>query len=112
MIAQTKRPPRDWNSPGAWPTGGIPVSNRNGSRVPGHVKTVQRNRGPVFYLKYRQADGQQVQKLLGAKWTERGRPPAGYYTDKTAEQALQAVLADARRGQAGRRCPTSRKDLR
>src|SRR3954466_5818697 len=67
-------------------------------RVTGHVKTVERKRGPVFYLKYRLADGRQVQKLLGPKWTERGRPSAGYFTDRTAEEALQEVLADARRG--------------
>ena len=67
-------------------------------RVTGHVRTVQRRRGPVFYLKYRLADGRQVQQLLGPKWTERGRPPAGYFTDRTAEEALQELLADARRG--------------
>jgi integrase len=57
-----------------------------------------RKRGPVYYMKYRLADGRQVQKLLGPAWTERSRPPAGYFTKKTAEEALQAVLADARRG--------------
>src|SRR4051812_10434066 len=67
-------------------------------RVTGHVGTVQRKRGPVFYLKYRLADGRQVQKVLGPKWTERGRPPAGYFTDRTAREALQELLADARRG--------------
>jgi integrase len=75
-------------------------------RVTGHVKIVQRKRGPVFYLKYRLADGRQVQKLLGPKWTERGRPPVGYFTDRTADEALQELLADARRGTlagAGRR---------
>jgi len=59
---------------------------------------VQRQRGPVFYLKYRLADGRQVQVMLGPKWTERGRPPAGYFTQRTAEEALQELLADARRG--------------
>jgi hypothetical protein len=67
-------------------------------RVTGHVRTVQRRRGPVFYLKYRLADGRQVQQLLGPKWTQRSRPPAGYFTDRTAEEALQDLLADARRG--------------
>lgn len=64
----------------------------------GHVKIVQRKRGPVFYLKYRLPNGRQVERLLGPKWTERGRPAAGYYTDRTAEDALQELLADARRG--------------
>lgn len=67
-------------------------------RVTGHVKTVQRKRGSVFYLKYRLPSGRQVEKLLGPKWTERGRPPAGYFTDRTADHALQELLADARRG--------------
>jgi len=66
--------------------------------VTGHVKRVERHRGPQFYVKYRGPDGRQVQKLLGPAWTERGRPPTGYFTAKTAEQALQAILADARRG--------------
>jgi integrase len=39
-----------------------------------------------------------VQKLLGPAWTERSRPPAGYYTRKTAQDALDELLADARRG--------------
>jgi len=58
----------------------------------------KRQRGPVYYLRYRLADGRHVQKLLGPAWTERSRPPTGYYTKRTAEEALQQVLADARRG--------------
>ncbi len=67
-------------------------------RVTGHVSLKQRQRGPVWYVKYRLADGRQVQRLLGPAWTERSRPPAGYYTRRTADEALQALLADARRG--------------
>ncbi len=37
----------------------------------------------------------QVQKKLGPAWTERGRPPAGYFTKRTAEEWLRAR---ARRG--------------
>jgi hypothetical protein len=33
------------------------------SRVTGHVSLRKRDRGDVFYLKYRLADGRQVQKL-------------------------------------------------
>ena len=53
---------------------------------------------PVYYLKYRLPDGRQVKRRLGKAWTERGRAPAGYYTSGTAEEALQAILTDARRG--------------
>jgi len=68
------------------------------ARVTGHASLRERKRGSVWYLKYRLADGRQVQKLLGPAWTERSRPPAGYYTRKTANEALQELLTDARRG--------------
>ena len=69
------------------------------SQVSGHVRLVKRKRGPdKWYLKYRLADGRQVQKCLGPTWEGRGRPPAGHFTQKTAEAALQEILTDARRG--------------
>lgn len=68
------------------------------ARVTGHLNLRKRKRGPVWYLRYRLADGRHVQKLLGPAWTERSRPPTGYYTKRTAEEALQQELADARRG--------------
>jgi integrase len=68
------------------------------ARVTGHVNIKQRKRGDVYYLKYRLPDGRQVQKLLGPAWNAHSRPPAGYYTKRTAEEALQELLADARRG--------------
>ena len=64
----------------------------------GHVFRVDRARGPVWYMKYRLPDGRQVQKKLGPAWTERGRPPAGYFTNRVAEDALRSVLDEARRG--------------
>jgi len=72
--------------------------NASAARVSGHIRLVQRQRGAVWYVKFRRADGRQVQKKLGPAWTERGRPPAGYFTRRTAEEALQAILTDARRG--------------
>lgn len=66
--------------------------------VSGHVFTWQRKRGLQWYAKYRLPDGRQVQKLLGPAWTQRGRPPAGYFTKRTANEALDAILTDARRG--------------
>ncbi len=56
-------------------------------RVTGHVSLRKRKGGAVFYVKYRLADGRQVQKLLGPAWTERSRPPGGYFTRRTAEEA-------------------------
>jgi integrase len=68
------------------------------NRVSGHVSLVERQRGDQFYVKYRLPDGRQVQKRLGPAWEGPGRSPAGYYTRRTAEEELQAILADARRG--------------
>jgi integrase len=67
-------------------------------RVTGHVLLNRGKRGPVYYMKYRFADGRQKMTRIGPQWTERSRPPAGYYTKRTAEEVLQATLADARRG--------------
>jgi hypothetical protein len=64
----------------------------------GHVFRVERRRGAVWYAKYRLPDGRQVQKKIGPAWSERGRPPAGYYTRRQAEDWLRDVLHDARRG--------------
>lgn len=66
--------------------------------VSGHVFQVKRARGVQWYAKYRLPDGRQVQKRLGPEWSEKGRPPAGYFTRKTAQVALQAILTDVRRG--------------
>jgi integrase len=64
----------------------------------GHVFRIERKRGPGWYAKYRLPDGRQVQKRLGPAWTDRGRPPAGYFAKRTAETWLRDVLDDARRG--------------
>jgi integrase len=68
------------------------------ARITGHVSLKQRQHGSVWYLKYRLADGRQVQKKLGPEWTAKGRPPAGFYTERMAEEKLQARLTDLRRG--------------
>jgi integrase len=64
----------------------------------GHVYGVARKAGPVWYAKYRLTDGRQVQKKIGPAWRERGRPPAGYFTKRTAEAWLADVLQQARQG--------------
>jgi integrase len=64
----------------------------------GHVFRIERMPGPVWYAKYRLPDGRQVQKKLGPAWTDRGRPPAGYFTKRLAEAWLRSTLEDARRG--------------
>jgi integrase len=69
-------------------------------RVSGSVAIVDRKRGPVWYARYRTLSGQQRQKLLGPAWTGRGRPPAGYFTKRTAEDWLRDHLDEARRSAA------------
>jgi hypothetical protein len=64
----------------------------------GHVFRVERTRGPVWYAKYRLPDGRQVQKKIGPAWTDRGRPPAGYFTKRSADAWLRDVLEQARHG--------------
>lgn len=49
-------------------------------------------------MKYRLPDGRQVQRKLGPAWTGRGRPATGYFTKRLADDQLQAVLDQARRG--------------
>src|SRR5437763_17184267 len=68
------------------------------SGVSGHVALVERKKGASFYVKYRLADGRQVQRRLGPAWTGPGEPPRGYYTRRLAEAALRELLADAQRG--------------
>jgi hypothetical protein len=64
----------------------------------GHVFRVERKRGPCWYAKYRLPDGRQVQKKLGPAWAGRGRPAAGYFTKRLAEDWLRDTLDAARRG--------------
>jgi hypothetical protein len=59
--------------------------------VSGHVFCVKRKRGPQWYVKYR-VGPKQIQKRLGPAWLDTGQPPPGYYTRKTAEAALAAIL--------------------
>ena len=73
------------------------MAPRSTDQVSGNVRIVKRKRGDQWYVKYR-AGGKQVEKRLGPAWRGRGRPPEGHFTRKKAEQALQAILTDARRG--------------
>ncbi|MGC1799350.1 MAG: site-specific integrase [Solirubrobacterales bacterium] len=69
------------------------------ARTSGHVKLRKGKRGSVWYLRYRRADGSHGRQRLGPNWTGRGRPPAGYYTRRLADDALQELLTDLRRGE-------------
>src|SRR4051794_1770133 len=66
--------------------------------ISGHVFRVERKRRSVWRAKYRLPDGRQVQRTIGRVWTERGRPPEGYFTKRTAQAWLRDVLDQAARG--------------
>ncbi len=74
------------------------TTNRSSRPPSGHVFRLERKRGSVWYAKYRLPDGRQVQRKLGPAWSERGRPPAGYFTKRLAEGWLRETLDEARRG--------------
>jgi integrase len=82
------------------PNGALASVSRRAPLQPpsGHVYRAERKRGAVWYAKYRLPDGRQVQRKLGPAWGERGRPPAGYFTKRLAEEWLHDVLHQARRG--------------
>src|SRR5487761_2623322 len=68
-------------------------------RPSGHVFRGERQRGPVWYAKYRLPGGRQGKCRLGPAWMERGRPPAGYFPRRLAEDWLRDQLDQARRGE-------------
>ena len=72
--------------------------SRPARAISGHVFRVEGKRRPVWRAKYRLPDGRQVQRTIGKVWTERGRPPEGYFTKRTAEAWLRDVLDQAERG--------------
>ena len=70
-------------------------------RTTGHVRLVNRTRGPVWYARVRTVewrDGvpKRVQRntVLGPAWTRRGRLEEGYLTEATANRALLALLGE------------------
>jgi len=61
----------------------------------GHVTTVKRKKGDVFYLRYRLPSGKHVKKRLGMVWRKDGRPPKGHFTKGQAEAELRKALVEA-----------------
>src|SRR5215210_4303556 len=66
--------------------------------ISGHIFRYEGKRRPTWRAKYRLPDGRQVQKTIGPAWTARGRPPAGYWTKRTAEAWLRRLLVEAAAG--------------
>jgi integrase len=76
------------------------MRNRNGQgRATGHLRLRRGKNGAVWYLRYRLPVGTQRQRKLGPAWETDGRPPDGYYTKRTAKEALRETLVKAARGE-------------
>jgi integrase len=75
------------------------MARNDQGRVTGHLKLRRGANGATWYLRYRLGDGRQRQRRLGYAWEEPGRPPDGYYTRRTANEALQETLVKARNGE-------------
>ena len=84
---------------GAKSCGLRPISAMTAAQpISGHVFRYEGKRRPTWRAKYRLPDGRQVQKTIGPAWTARGRPPAGYWTKRTAEAWLRRLLVEAAAG--------------
>ncbi len=66
--------------------------------VSGHIYRQERQTGARWVAKWRDGAGQH-KRVLGKAWTGKGRPADGYVTKRLAQQTLDEILADARRGQ-------------
>jgi len=55
-------------------------------------------RGDTWRAKVRLPGGRQLHRRIGPHWTGRGRPPAGYFTVRTAEEWLRETLRAADAG--------------
>lgn len=80
------------------------MSTSESTRVSGHLKLVQRNSGPVWYVKTRVPGRtpEQTHRKLAAAHLGGGKPPAGHLTRRQAQDALADILAEERRN-VGRR---------
>jgi integrase len=75
-----------------------PIRVFNPPPVSGHIFRRSRASGDRWMAKWRDAAGQH-QRVLGKVWEGRGKPAGGHLTKRGAQQALDEILADARRGQ-------------
>ncbi len=78
------------------------ASDRERVRPSGFVFKLEKARGPSWWAKYRLPDGTQVKRKVGPAWTGRGRPAAGYFTKRLAEDWLHDTLEEVRRDWAVR----------
>lgn len=67
----------------------------------GFVFRIERQKGPVWYAKYREPGGRQVKKKIGPAWRGRGRPAPGFFDKRTAEAWLDERLEELRAREVG-----------
>jgi integrase len=66
--------------------------------ISGHVWLYEGKRRKTWCAKWRDQQGQH-EKRLGPAWTGKGPPPTGFLREREAQELLDALLVDARRGQ-------------
>jgi integrase len=69
--------------------------------VGGNVYLRQGRLKATWYVRWRDSNGEH-RKVLGPHWSQKGKPPAGYFREREAKQALQELLVEARAGRASR----------
>jgi integrase-like protein len=74
-----------------------PMQIQRSPSISGHVYLKTGRRGDSWYFRGRTPE--EVRERLGPAWTGSGRPPAGYFTRKTAEAERDRRLTLARSGQ-------------
>jgi integrase len=66
--------------------------------ISGHVWLYKGKRRNTWCAKWRDPQGQH-EKRLGPDWTGKGAPPQGFLREREAQERLDEILVDARRGQ-------------
>jgi integrase len=66
--------------------------------ISGHVWLYEGKRRKTWCAKWRDQHGQH-EKRLGPEWTGKGPPTPGFLRERDAQEQLDAILVDARRGQ-------------
>jgi integrase len=77
------------------------------ARPSGFVFRLEKTRGASWWAKYRLPDGTQVKRKIGPAWAGRGRPAAGFFTKRLAEDWLIARLEELWRESAESPPPSS-----
>lgn len=65
-------------------------------KISGSVQPRKTTKGKKFYARIR-VNGREFTRLIGPAWIGGGKPPGGYYTLRTAREALSEFLVELRR---------------